>query len=97
MSSIDFLKLQMELSRKAIHMHAITQQSCENDLKFDFLKPCPTTTHGLKRIRLMQPDSKEVQQLKALIRSSEARSAGRVCGCNTDNLHFLDMPIYETV
>ena len=44
----------------------------------------------------MQVDSKEVQQIKSLIRSSEARSAARVCGCNIDNLHFLDMPFYET-
>lgn len=43
-----------------------------------------------------QVDSREVQQIKSLIRSSEARSAARVCGCDISNLHFLDMPFYET-
>ena len=44
----------------------------------------------------LQVDSKEVQQIKSMIRSSEARSAARTCGCDVDNLHFLDMPFYET-
>jgi len=43
---------------------------------------------------MMQVDSNEVQQVKTLIRYSEARSAGRVVGCH--NLHFLNMPFYET-
>ncbi len=41
-------------------------------------------------------DSQEVQQLKALIRRGEARAAGRACGVPEGNLHFLDMPFYET-
>jgi len=41
-------------------------------------------------------DSQEVQQLKALIRRGEARAAGRACGVPESNLHFLDMPFYET-
>jgi glucosamine-6-phosphate deaminase len=43
-----------------------------------------------------QVDSQPVQQIKALIRRGEARAAGRDCGVPTDNLHFLDMPFYET-
>lgn len=43
-----------------------------------------------------QVDSDEVQKIKALIRRGEARAAGRYCGVPTGNLHFLDMPFYET-
>jgi glucosamine-6-phosphate deaminase len=41
-------------------------------------------------------DSPEVQKLKGLIRRGEARAAGRYCGVPDENLHFLDMPFYET-
>jgi len=41
-------------------------------------------------------DSDRMQMLKALIRRGEARAAGRACGVPYDNLHFLDMPFYET-
>lgn len=41
-------------------------------------------------------DSPEVQKLKALIRRGEARAASRYCGVADENLHFLDMPFYET-
>jgi glucosamine-6-phosphate deaminase len=43
-----------------------------------------------------QVDSHEVKTIKALIRRGEAKSAGRYCGLSTENLHFLDMPFYET-
>ena len=41
-------------------------------------------------------DSPEVQQIKTIIRRGEARAAGRECGAKVENLHFLDMPFYET-
>jgi glucosamine-6-phosphate deaminase len=43
-----------------------------------------------------QVDSPEVQSIKALIRRGEAKAAGRYCGVPVENLHFLDMPFYET-
>ena len=43
-----------------------------------------------------QIDSPEVQRIKTLIRYGEARAAGRQCGVPEENLHFLDMPFYET-
>lgn len=43
-----------------------------------------------------QVDSPEVQQLKGLIRRGEARAAGRSCNVPMENLHFMDMPFYET-
>jgi len=43
-----------------------------------------------------QIDSREVRKIKALIRIGEARAAGRHCGADAENLHFLDMPFYRT-
>ena len=43
-----------------------------------------------------QIDSQEVQVIKRLIRRNEARAATRACGVKTSQLHFLDMPFYET-
>ncbi|MDX1962250.1 MAG: glucosamine-6-phosphate deaminase [Pirellulales bacterium] len=43
-----------------------------------------------------QVDSPEVQQIKGMIRRGEARAASRDCRVPMDNLHFLDMPFYET-
>jgi glucosamine-6-phosphate deaminase len=50
----------------------------------------------LRRKRPGQVDSPEVRRVKALIRRGEARAAGRSCGLPVDNLHFLDLPFYET-
>jgi len=41
-------------------------------------------------------DPAVVQQIKSLIRRSEACAAGRQCGIPVDRLHFLEMPFYET-
>ena len=43
-----------------------------------------------------QIDSDEIRRLKAMIRRGEARAAGRHCGVPLENLHFLDMPFYDT-
>jgi glucosamine-6-phosphate deaminase len=43
-----------------------------------------------------QVDGPEVQQIKTLIRRGEARAASRDCGVKVENVHFLDMPFYET-
>ena len=43
-----------------------------------------------------QVDSAEVQYIKGVIRRTEARAATRCCGVPDENLHFLDMPFYET-
>ncbi len=50
-------------------------------------------------IRNKQPgqvDSEEVRQVKTLIREGEAKSACRFVGIPEENIHFLDMPFYET-
>ena len=58
-----------------------------------------TEKHIAQFLRHKQPgqiDSPEVQRIKTLIRYGEARAAGRQCGVPEENLHFLDMPFYET-
>jgi len=41
-------------------------------------------------------DSPELQKIKGLIRRVEARAAAVFCGVKPENIHFLDMPFYET-
>ena len=41
-------------------------------------------------------DSEEVRKIKALIRRGEAISATRYTGIPDENVHFLDLPFYET-
>jgi glucosamine-6-phosphate deaminase len=50
----------------------------------------------LKNKQPGQVDSDEVRRLKGLIRFGEAREGARCCGVPPDNLHFLNMPFYET-
>ena len=50
----------------------------------------------LRNKRPGQIDSNEVQLIKTLIRRGEARAAARSCGVPVEQLHFLDMPFYET-
>lgn len=41
-------------------------------------------------------DLPEIRKIKALIRRGEAKAAARYCGVKPENVHFLDMPFYET-
>lgn len=41
-------------------------------------------------------DAKEVQKIKGLIRRGEAKAGCRYVGIKDENIHFLDMPFYET-
>lgn len=41
-------------------------------------------------------DSPELQLIKTLIRRTEARAAARYSGVPNTNIHFLDLPFYET-
>jgi len=49
-----------------------------------------------KEKRPGEPDGPELQQVKKLIRRTEARSAARYSGVPPQNIHFLDLPFYET-
>ena len=50
----------------------------------------------LKQKQPGQVDSREIQQIKGLIRRGEARAGARCCGVPNENLSFLNMPFYET-
>ena len=41
-------------------------------------------------------DSKEVLNIKTIVRHSEAKSACSYIGIKAENIHFLDLPFYET-
>ncbi len=43
-----------------------------------------------------QPDSPELQRIKTIIRRVEARAAAKYSGVREQNIHFLDLPFYET-
>lgn len=43
-----------------------------------------------------QVDPRSVQLIKGLIRRGEAKAACRYCGIEEENIHFMDMPFYET-
>ncbi len=50
----------------------------------------------LKHKKPGQVDSTEVQAIKAIIRRTEARAAGRMCCIPSEQLHFQNLPFYET-
>lgn len=54
------------------------------------------TQHFIKNRKPGEPDSANVQLMKSLIRRGEARAACRFVGIPEANVHFLDMPFYET-
>lgn len=43
-----------------------------------------------------QVDSQKVLKIKGLIRETEARNAARFCGVHKENIHFLNLPFYES-
>ena len=50
----------------------------------------------LKKKEPGQVDSPEIKKIKGLIRKGEAKAAGRYCGVPDENMHFMNMPFYET-
>ena len=52
--------------------------------------------HSIKKKKPGQMDSPEVMMIKGLIRRGEAKAACRYVGIPEKNIHFLDMPFYET-
>ncbi len=50
----------------------------------------------LKSKKPGQVDSPEVKKIKGLIRRGEAKAGGRYCGVPDENMHFMQMPFYET-
>lgn len=50
----------------------------------------------LKNKQPGQVDSPEAKKIKGLIRRGEAKAGGRYCGVPDENMHFMEMPFYET-
>lgn len=50
----------------------------------------------LKKKKHNQSDSNQLRLIKGLIRRGEARAGARFCGLPDEQIHFLDMPFYET-
>lgn len=44
----------------------------------------------------LDPDTEQLRKIKGLIRKQEAKSACRYIGIPQENIHFMDMPFYET-
>ncbi len=53
-------------------------------------------TKFLKQKGVKDSDIPEVRKIKGLIRQGEARAGARYCGLKDTNIHFLNMPFYET-
>jgi glucosamine-6-phosphate deaminase len=51
---------------------------------------------GIKKKGPGQNDTPEVMAIKGLIRRGEAKAGGRYVGLPDEQMHFLDMPFYET-
>ncbi len=50
----------------------------------------------LQQKKLGAEDTEVVQSIKGLIRQGEAMAACRFCGVKKENVHFMNMPFYET-
>jgi glucosamine-6-phosphate deaminase len=50
----------------------------------------------LRSKKLGEEDTTVVQDIKGLIRKGEASAACRFCGVKEENVHFMNMPFYET-
>jgi glucosamine-6-phosphate deaminase len=79
-----FADFALDFARK-LHLSA-DQMQAEHVQVVDFLK----------HKKLGEEDSPLVQDIKALIRKGEAAAACRFCGVQEENVHFMNMPFYET-
>jgi len=61
-----------------------------------FAKEYERIHNFLKKKKVGDTDMSEIASIKGLIRKGEASSAARFCGVPDENIHFLNMPFYET-
>lgn len=50
----------------------------------------------LSRKRKAEPDTQQIRELKGLIRRGEAKATCRYVGIKEENIHFQNLPFYET-
>jgi glucosamine-6-phosphate deaminase len=62
----------------------------------DMFKTIKKVTRFIETKDQSQIDIKELRLLKGIIRKEEAKSAALFCGVREKNIHFLNMPFYET-
>lgn len=62
----------------------------------ELLKVVHKVTRFLDKKEQGETDIRELRELKGIIRREEARSAAMFCGLPEKNIHFLNMPFYET-
>lgn len=65
-------------------------QNADADTLFDKVRA------SIKNKKAGEVDSDEVKAIKGLIRRGEAKAACRYVGIPDENMHFLDLPFYET-
>ena len=75
-----------------MHEFGETQSLLDEESKKTFKK----ADKFIRNKKPTQKDSSEVRQIKGIIRRGEARAGARFCGLGDENIHFLDMPFYET-
>jgi glucosamine-6-phosphate deaminase len=59
-------------------------------------KKIKTLKKFLTTKKIDQRDSSDILNIKGLIRRGEARAGARYCGLKENQIHFLDLPFYET-
>ncbi len=79
-----FAEFLQEFGEKEKLMTPDLEMTCEKVLEF------------FKNKKQGEADIAEVRHIKGLIRRGEARAGARFCGLSDDQIHFLDMPFYET-
>ncbi|MSR57909.1 MAG: glucosamine-6-phosphate deaminase [Planctomycetaceae bacterium] len=72
-------------------LHAIFKQESDQTRDLD-----RRMREAIARKQPDEPDSSEVQKIKALIRQTEATTAADTAGVPADKLHFLNLPFYQT-
>jgi glucosamine-6-phosphate deaminase len=55
-----------------------------------------TSSHFLKDKKSTEQDSPEIREIKGLIRRCEARATCKYVGLTDDQIHFMNLPFYET-
>ncbi|AOZ99750.1 glucosamine-6-phosphate deaminase [Flavobacterium commune] len=74
---------------------------CDYNEKFDIKSPEANAIYEkaqefLNNKKTSQIDTPEVRHIKGLIRKGEARATSHFVGLTDDQIHFMDLPFYET-
>ncbi|TRX50933.1 glucosamine-6-phosphate deaminase [Fulvivirga sp. M361] len=77
----------LDFTREVIDNEATNEQLSETIKK---------VKENIKNKKPGEVDPPEIQNYKGLIRKGEAKAACRYCQVKEDNIHFLNLPFYET-